>query len=567
MMKACVFYILFLLTIAGITYAQNPLPSSHLDEKTRVFIETQPSEASAITNLIKENGGKLPNTLTQLRHYLDNSYRAFGEVRTSTIPFSDAPGYTDLEEARNLYLSPLNDLYIGAIPRLDGSVDLEFISRNDETNQFDFGIIKNFGKKNAEMVIVDRNKCTVCHKAGGPIYPIEDWKNTINEAGRNLESFKLVYRAFIKKLGEKDSDFYTLHIKTEELLKQPVPFGGFPIGFANSRATIEAAPYFKMWHGALISPAPAFVMEERVRDANQVLVFRNWLEKGTTPDVKNNALRYYLGQAFGVDLGSTYVHEKYKDEFEKFPGNLPVIVKEHSLNHIELKEVKTVDDVIQLSNKKRAQAIKNTSAEESPLNENRFLQTSRPLLGEATGKMNGDSLMMAYSNSLGIVRRGELVQKGGEYISLIYRSVPGLLNEEEFASFSKSDTFMNFIQRNHLPNRTELKAAIFAWKNKSEFSINRRSNIIVPEPARKKACVECHFGDNAILPISFDPASLETWKSMLTSKDPKTVASAKIWLQPVLSHLKAATMPPKPFENHLTQNERKALIEYLDSVK
>ena len=90
------------------TFASSITAETHLNTAS-VRADGNTSEnikRTALGDFIDENKG-FPKTLTELRGAMD---RIYGSSLSVVIPFSGAPGYTDLDEARTVYFSPAGDL-------------------------------------------------------------------------------------------------------------------------------------------------------------------------------------------------------------------------------------------------------------------------------------------------------------------------------------------------------------------------------------------------------------------------------------------------------------------------
>jgi hypothetical protein len=78
---------------------------------------------------------------------------------------------TDFKDPRLILANP--ELFIGYAPK---AKQLEIISLNSRTGEYDFYIAKNYGKGlTASIVPADRTLCLSCHQHGGPIFSRGPW--------------------------------------------------------------------------------------------------------------------------------------------------------------------------------------------------------------------------------------------------------------------------------------------------------------------------------------------------------------------------------------------------------
>lgn len=199
---------------------------------------------TALGQVLIEHHKRSPKTMAEWQEILPKTPLEWREVFEKTnamtdvlVPFSDAPGYTDLDQTRAIFaintfnrgdqsLDRVNytgKLFLGIIVHENGDVECEFISWNRQTRSFDFGIIKNLSpvtgvahvtkKSLPEVNFPETSACFSCHKNQGPIFPTAPWGNTT----ANMST----WAALVEKLSTKDpelkADFEAaeLHAKDE----------------------------------------------------------------------------------------------------------------------------------------------------------------------------------------------------------------------------------------------------------------------------------------------------------------------------------------------------------------
>lgn len=187
---------------------------------------------SAISDLVKVNGNKLPSSFSDLVSLLDRHGSARGGVERVVVPFSQAPGSSGLGRPRVLikvasapngnfpdrdnkkHLNLNNRFFAALTSSPDGSQTLEFISWNKRKKAFDFGVIENFNNPSKRKVISDPAKtqqCLTCHKTGGPIFPVAPWSTTADGHGATQ-------MAMIERLAQEDPQNYkTLNATIQQL--------------------------------------------------------------------------------------------------------------------------------------------------------------------------------------------------------------------------------------------------------------------------------------------------------------------------------------------------------------
>ena len=176
---------------------------------------------TTLSHILTLNHGVMPTNMTDFvklldRYYSDAEsvslglavrksiapevgYRNWRDHKTDNliVPFSRAPGYTDLLEPRLIYYSPRGDFFLAVIPRIDGTYDVEFLSRNLRTNEFDFGIINDFGTMQATPVLAKREECTRCHKNESAIFVRFPWSGSLGQSvGGSSDDRKNIPRTF-----------------------------------------------------------------------------------------------------------------------------------------------------------------------------------------------------------------------------------------------------------------------------------------------------------------------------------------------------------------------------------
>lgn len=158
----------FILMGLGLAVLCRSAISAHAVEAPNPHATTSDFVGSEIESLFS-SGGSVPTHLSDWKALVE---KVGPPVTHVFIPFSGSPAPTSFEEPRVVF-SNSPRLFIGAIPRLDGKLELEFLSWNTNRGEYDFGILKD-----GKLVPADRKKCMLCHKTGGPIFPSTPWGNT-----------------------------------------------------------------------------------------------------------------------------------------------------------------------------------------------------------------------------------------------------------------------------------------------------------------------------------------------------------------------------------------------------
>lgn len=508
-------------------------------------------QRTALGDFIVDNGG-FPRTLPELRATLDRTY---GDSRSFVVPFSAAPGYTDLDEARTVYLSPAGDLYFGAIKRADGTTDFEFISRSKDTDQFDFGVIRNFGSPAARFEIVDRKNCIICHKNEGPQFYVAPWLNTLARfdptaaADAPTTQFNAppnpnfpgisatLHRAFLEHLTAKNPAY-------AEALHQAVVYddayhngGTAPNFFTQSHARYEGADI----------AASARDVERLVYLGNQVTLLHSLVDHAP-PDTRRLLLSFLLNQSLCVkQMASSSFNDPRISAFEDLVKhellggglNLPVLLNPPPLSHLSGSHDAAVvftdlEKIRSLHAKKKAARARNTIPDESPLLPENFSALVPVLGSNSYATINGMDLVEAYQASL-------------------------RLSKQSRSAFCESDEYRNLLAGASLPNRDQIRAAIQHFEQAGAGTTH--------PGGEARACMDCHGGQIAGIQAPFDLGSLSAWQSRLNSADSAVRATAAHWLAKVNRHDvlgdSPERMPPEPYRSTLSPTEREQLRQYL----
>lgn len=153
-------------------------------------------EGSAISAVIRANGGRLPATGAELRQALDRlgdfvqlpvSFSAValdsGLVRPRVVMTPHPKAFADAPPDR---LNLVGRLFLAANTATDGRswtphvTSVEFISWNSRRTRFDFGVIDGMGGT-PELKLLDGARCFSCHKTRGPILGVAPWTNTAHD--------------------------------------------------------------------------------------------------------------------------------------------------------------------------------------------------------------------------------------------------------------------------------------------------------------------------------------------------------------------------------------------------
>ena len=148
-----------------------------------------PASVRKLDDAVQMMGGELPFPPTEL---LKNFHRidTHSDLFTTLIPHGRSLErfFTDYAQPRSIVAwvnkaaSTPYYLFFGYTPRLE---QLEIISWNWETRQFDFSVVKDYaaGKK-PKIEPANRALCLACHQQGGPIFPVSPWQETAVENSR-----------------------------------------------------------------------------------------------------------------------------------------------------------------------------------------------------------------------------------------------------------------------------------------------------------------------------------------------------------------------------------------------
>lgn len=283
------------------TTGKNPIealpktPTTHVLSKNRPVVDSSEQGlgnlgCSAISDLIRVNGNRIPSSFRELVSLLDEHGSARGGVERVIVPFSQAPGSSGLARPRVLikvasnangtvpdrnnqrHLN-LNDRFFAALTsNTDGSQTLEFISWNKRRKAFDFGVIENFNNPSRRRVVSNPERtqqCLACHRTGGPIFPVAPWSTT-------SDGHRATQMAMIERLGQADPEHYREIAEAVRRMRR------------ESETATPSAPVRRLLERGLIT-------NEDVRGA----VFREMLEQNP---VTRNARLFVGGEDTGVKL-------------------------------------------------------------------------------------------------------------------------------------------------------------------------------------------------------------------------------------------------------------------------
>ena len=387
----------FLLTFLNLLGAED----IHTDLKLPLTRDTSVKlEDTAISRLVEN--GKLPNTMDSFRKAME---KYWGPTKTATAPFSDARGETDLDEPRKLYASLSGELFVGNIHRRITGADFEFLSRNSKTGKFDFGVVRNYGQKNEEIMVVGRDACVICHKNGGPIFPVKGWANYL---GSNLGvGSKGLFRAFLERLAVNEPRFRPFQQGVEELAKviykrndatSGIPDGEFESAVQTLAAQIgDGATWEGIHLGEELSDRVGF-FEKAVVFANQQLVMDAYIHAAKTQGDLESRTKEILDHAIHGTF-PTDRKDKYYERFSGFPENRPVILKDQMAETFR-KRIPGFDfskeKFLEYNQKKQSGKFANTLDEFDPTKDSSFLKDSQPIGGRGT-QSHADRLFELYT--------------------------------------------------------------------------------------------------------------------------------------------------------------------------
>lgn len=559
-------------------------------DHTKTTSEFRPDPAaklsdSAIAQVL--NAGKLPPTLARLRRAMETKW---GPSRAQVVPFSDAPGETDLDETRTLYGAASGELFVGGIHRADGKIDFEFISRN-RNGKNDFGIVRNYGSPQEEIVIVNPSACVTCHKGGGPIFPRSPWANFL---GNNSRPDGL-FRAFLSRLAQQDRRYRPFQEGTEALYKSFVVTKERPGGLDGFQGAVETLAKQlgdgAVWQGINLGEqfASAGRFEQAVVHANQLHVLDAYVRAAPTQKQSEERLRQVLTRAIHGDFPEDGKDDFYR-AFKDIPSNRPVILKD-TMEETFKQRVKGFDSskekFLEYHEKKKSEKWRNALPELSPTRDSSFLADSHALTGQGTQRHSDELNILYYGPLLAsflplfdekgtpppLDRSSQILKSRFE--KDYRRPLDGKDQHQKAVITFQTSTLNDFLKSDHL--RMHLRGGTLPSPSTVHSAFR---DFVTGAPAREvpyyrgdtkevnreRTCLDCHAGLVDGVRFNFEMSNLAAWRREMASGDEGRMNHARRWARGVLRSLRDETMPPEPFRLVISANERRELVRYLETL-
>ena len=491
-------------------YANHGTPTEHAQNLLA------PSGRNTMQELLRDHQADPPTSTDALNKLM---YSAFGGTHTTVIPFSRAPAYTDLEEPRFVFMANSSELFVAAIPRKDGTVEMEFIAWNPKQRAYDFGIVGGFGTKAPRVEVVDRNKCTICHITQGPIFVTAGWSGMLVGGSKASRANRVLEHAVAKVHSKriKDVSEYFAKEKANGDRFDSSHFGLNGASFDSDGRGLE---------GSAINGAMLPLLVQIIRNAGQedrAGLLRNLLQASVCleNDVEE---RHEFERNFELLFEKEVQRQKIIQT--------PVLLKDSFLSQLRGEgdtPIPTIQEIEKLSSNKRLSKLSNSTPETSPTKHENFEPESRPLDGK---------------DSYGFL--SPITQRFATVLHL-----PGNIDWKEFC---KSPRFEELVTGKELPFRNE-----FLNSNGTMGT----SALTVRKKHEGGKCNMCH-GDKSQpdLYVSFELSSLDNWKDKLNSKSDSDRSEVRKWRTKTLEALRTGAMPPKG-QSPLEPDLRKELIELL----
>lgn len=533
---------------------------------------------SAISDIFGEKAAYYPTNLTEVKSRIETRFRY---VDTNIVPFSDAPFPTSLEEPRILYGSEDTEIYFGAIPRLNGSIDMEFLSRNRKTGAYDFGVVERFGRSNAKVKFVEKSQCTGCHRDSGPLYMEKVWSNTLDSGGDTMPE-RSVFAAFINTRAQFEEKFWEY---AKELKKK------------------TDAPTALQWQGIHLRQreqrSPFF--ERIVNAGNQMQVIRSYILQANSVE----ECRERMDKVLKVLLGRSPVETKLlTQELVALPRNRPGILKDNFVVHFERTMKKSilsasVEDITKYNDLVRANERPHSAPDISPTLDSSFNPDSKPIGGATKSGLDHTLDNMKYNYAVArhlpeadsnypfkdSLERPFVPTKATEVLGKRLAANLGFdpfktemttLEELDRYGVERQKVLMEFLKSKHYEALLDSPVMLAEDQVSSVFSdyvlgrpiSNFKDLPHVVEPGiEKKRCLDCHASAQKPY-FSFEPSSIAAWVTELSSGDEERKKLALKRLPRVVEHLKKRTMPPpEKFSLDISETERTRLILFLEKYE
>ncbi len=224
---------LLIIAVSGVVFYKQ---SGHVPN-----VEKTNFEASYFSELIAQNGGEIPFPIETLVRDMFKKVQIIDEEQVQIILIPNGRSVqrntTDFKDPRILIgLGWRYPILIGYSPKAE---QLEIISFNTHTSEYDFHIVKDYKKDGRPKIETpDRNLCLQCHQHGGPIFSRAPWR----EIREPIVKFRDRHENFVakaivderKKAGEDAKNYHGLDLEAYSSEKKDFYIGDFKRGPAAS---------------------------------------------------------------------------------------------------------------------------------------------------------------------------------------------------------------------------------------------------------------------------------------------------------------------------------------------
>lgn len=541
-------------------------------------------QGGTLERMLRQYSGGAPKELSEWQKLLSST----GEMRHSFVPFSDAPAFTSIDEAR-VIASNSPRFFIGAVPRRNGTVDFEFIdwrrSQLDESGkvrpgEFVFGQVLNvynavYGKPPADpmrITVVDKGrKCAMCHQTGGPIFTDRPW---LGVTGANSPLGMYLSFAMLTRLTQLAPDPYGKYtpLLSDIGSKFDLDFGDLrgPSKNELSAITLHGFPLFKF--------RTAFDFDVDVRRGSMLLYtdqLLNALPEYRRPQFIVRLLRatlrsvvypqnleyLFIWQQFLEKEYATYLkpgtkltarHSPVLTDYQPFRDNQELLKTVFGSAGGGYMTGEPVSAFLRLSD----WLIKNEASsypdKEKPTQESRFLPFDP-----------------AYESNAGWAALELLSDISKKDINELQARFAD--REEEFSRLLLGPTFSSLGEAEIFPSRETLLAVLNGEKPMIRVPVAAGQPDDKGDRERRlgegqRRCLTCHGGETPSAKVMlFNPMDTEAWKTSLaeSSKRTKTLN----WRKRILEKLEGGEMPPEDADErkdfHVDSPDWKFLIEFL----
>jgi hypothetical protein len=544
---------------------------------------------TALGLMIERNGGKLPR-VEEWCAWMRKSGGA-GVI----APFSLSPNKTSAIEPRILvapggegeYGDLEGRLFLGFVPRVDGTVDVEFISWNYDRNENEYGTIKGMthpyakDRKRDQPVIemVDKSACISCHKNQAGIFYGGPWQTVAHRPITALPLLGVHNRALIIE----HSRVYPEHFKEfapyadkptsewpKELLNKVHTYYGCSI--PGDGAAYEGLVSTGHLDNRMNQFLKSLTLEEREAYIREEM--RNAIRKECTRSERSNETigSTTAQKKFGIEerlkefsnrpLLSDAPFAKLSENFAQYFGDPRTFTEKHGVRT----NLILAQEVIKLSNEKKLQGLGLFDGPEK----------------EKSLKLFGISGLA--TNDLGANFK-DIRDRLPKMIGCDFRQ-PDDLEDDLLELFLSTGT----------TGKKDLDEKAVAWLRKethmqepaqslddilahmaNHFKVGygyHRPHQAVDEKLVEDAahsCMGCHAGQIPGVRLAFDPTNEKAWRSAFSNADVNTKEELMLFRDKVLAQVRAKSMPPPSAKKQRSLFEQDKenwtqLEKYLDSL-